>query len=190
MPFPPNHKVAEKQAEALNFANDVICKVKLAMPYGAGNQRADVLRTGGQSAVRTQLAYDAWERSRPPHRFKPKLLAGIAKTYGAGNCDMAGAMAYTLLRGSLDDRFEVMLIPNQPSGHTYAAFKYQGTEDSASIIVDPWPILPMATLEEHHFWGSLTTSKTASLENRGSGIVESRRKSGSNYRKNTMSCLL
>ena len=145
----PNYNVSEIQAKALDFANDVISQVRRAMPYGAGNLALDVQNTGGASAVRTQRAYDA--ASSVSQHVKPKVLAGIARKYGAGNCDMAGSMAYTLLRGKLDARFEVMLILND--GHTYAAFKFMDAPDSASIIVDPWPTSGMATFAEHHFMG-------------------------------------
>jgi hypothetical protein len=177
----------QTQATALNFANHVILDVKLARPYGAGNLKWDVrpayptpvCSTRRQSVERTRRAYVAWQDQLRRHEtwqgtggwprerrretlnpFKPKLLAGIATMYGAGKCDMAGAMAYTLLRGNLDHNFEVMLIQRprhnnadgiSDDGHTYAGFKYQGTENSEAIIVDPWPTFAMATLAEHHF---------------------------------------
>jgi hypothetical protein len=168
----PYRSVNQTQATALNFANHVISEVKLARPFGAANLKSDVRLAyapsfwrwfpsksrhpaTNQSVVRTQQVYQLHERQRnqPGTRhadtLKPRLLAGIANRYGAGNCDMAGAMAYTLLRGNLDSNFEVMLI--QSPGHTYAGFKLQGAPDNEAIIVDPWPTLPMATLAEDHF---------------------------------------
>ena len=96
------------------------------------------------------------KRSLPENQaedFKPKLLAGIAEKYGAGNCDMAGSMAYTLMRAALTADYEVMLIVNQKYHHTYAAFNEVGGALSDAIIVDPWPTSGMATLAEHHFQG-------------------------------------
>lgn len=59
----PNHRLStQAQADALNFANGVISDVRYLMPYGAGNLAADVERTGGKSAARTQLAYDHYEK--------------------------------------------------------------------------------------------------------------------------------
>ncbi|NHZ83008.1 hypothetical protein F2P44_27570 [Massilia sp. CCM 8695] len=80
-------------------------------------------------------------------------MAGIAEKYGAGNCDMAGSMAYTMMRAALNNSFEIMLILNTAYGHTYSAFKEAGAADATAIIVDPWPTSGMATLAEHHFQG-------------------------------------
>lgn len=179
----PYQSVNQTQATALNFANHVISEVKLARPFGAGNLKSDVRLAyapsfwrwfpsksrhpaTNQSVVRTQRVYRVHQQLRnapgTPHAntLKPRLMAGIANRYGAGNCDMAGAMAYTLLRGNLDSNFEVMLF--QSPGHTYAGFKLQGTPDNEAIIVDPWPTLAMATLADDHFmWphGARTVSR-------------------------------
>ena len=179
----PYRSVNQTQATALNFANHVISEVKLARPFGAANLQSDVRLAyapsfwrwfpsksrhpaTNQSVVRTQRVYQLhdWQRNQPGTRhantLKPRLMAGIANRYGAGNCDLAGAMVYTLLRGNLDSNFEVMLI--QSPGHTYAGFKLQGAPDDEAIIVDPWPTLPMATLSGDHFMYSADSATVVS----------------------------
>jgi hypothetical protein len=156
MPQLPTVAVNAEQARRLDFGNQIISMVRQKIPYGAGNLAVDVARTGGVSEPRTARVYEVHgvaKQQLNKQGFKPKLLAGIAAKYGAGNCDMAGSMAYTMMRAALSADFEVMLIINRGGGHTYAAFKEANAPDSTAIIVDPWPTSGMATLAQHHFQG-------------------------------------
>lgn len=151
----PIVSVTAAQAEQLDYANRVITTVRDRMRYGAGNQSDDLARTENWSSRFTARVYEVYDHVYAglshQNKTKPKLLAGIADRYSAGNCDMAGAMAFTIMRGMLPDIFEIMFIRGK--GHTYAAFKMAAADDSTAIIVDPWPTSAIATLANHHFMG-------------------------------------
>jgi hypothetical protein len=148
MPALSSKNVSGYDARNLDIGNEVISQVRRLMPYGSGNQVTDYQRTEGESARRTRLAYAMHEREGEGV-FKPRLLASIASQYGAGNCDMTGAMAYSLLRGALTEEFVVSFV--QVKEHTFAAFRHWTQEPEDAVIVDPWPPQGMAVMAKDHF---------------------------------------
>ena len=148
MPPLPSKAISNRDARNLDIGNEVIAHVQRLLPYGSGNQRPDYDRTAGESATRTQVAYETHTREGAGV-FKPRLLAGISSQVGAGNCDSTGAMAYCLLRGTLTNDYTVSFI--QVKGHTYAAFRHYMQDASEAVIVDPWPPQGMAVLAKDHF---------------------------------------
>jgi len=164
----PTKKVSDEIATQLDFGNKVIEMVRRKMPYGAANQRVDMRMSNQEANPRTAQGYNRFNEARMYFGKigpKPKLLAGVAEKFGAGNCDMAGAMAYTIMRRTLSDDFEVMFIEGK--GHTYSAFKIVDQPDSAAIVVDPWPTSGMATLAVDHFMG--LGGRSTVLRKRGKG---------------------
>lgn len=142
-------EIGPRKASLLNYGNHVINLVRARIPQ-MGNQQAD--RHGSNfPEYMAKRAYEVMEMAKKEHDvfgFKPKLLAGIAAKYEAGNCDMAAAMSYTILRAHLTDDFEVIL--KKTSNHTFAGFRQIGAPDTEIVIVDPWPPSGMATLFEDY----------------------------------------
>lgn len=179
MPLLPS-QVSSAQAMRLNFANHIISKVRQRLSFGAGNQEVDHDATGGESSRRTNRVYwmydlamgqlDSSERNQKPR--KPKLMAGIADKYGAGNCDMAAAMSFTILRELLDANWDVIWIAQ--SHHAYAGFKPKGSSNTEITVVDAWPTYGMATLLDDHFLGDIDHAAVSIKEGKRTEAISDR----------------
>ncbi|MBJ7221840.1 MULTISPECIES: type III effector [unclassified Brenneria] len=135
-----NIRVDSSTMENLNLAQETLRQVKMMLPYGAGNQKADIIATQGESAVRVLMHR---EKSDSPF---PMVNAREAARYQAGNCHEHADLAYTLLAGKKVDA-PVQIVDDKNWEHEYVLIgdpRDQTWGEQKTVVVDPWVRLPTA----------------------------------------------
>ena len=137
-----------RTAQHLVCARATIDLVKALLPFGAGNQIKDMVRTGGESHLRSVLAKRATRyvvsRAAPDDKCIHRAKAAIR--WKSGFCDENAALAFAILR-SLPELKDARIdwIINHKLHHNIAIIR--GDKPEHDVMVDPWatfaiPCLP------------------------------------------------
>ena len=136
-----------RTATHLTCARATLDLVKALLPFGAGNQIKDLVRTGGESHIRSVLAKKAAEGavSKAPPEQKCIGRATAAISWKSGFCDENAALAFAILR-SLPELKDTRIdwIVNRKLRHNMAIIR--GNTPEHDVIVDPWMIFPVPCL--------------------------------------------
>ncbi|QTF09515.1 type III effector [Brenneria izadpanahii] len=136
--------VSASTMEHLQLAQEALRKVKMLLPYGAGNQTAEVLYTGGESMARTYMV------RRTPFS-SPIQAAWDAARHQSGNCQEFASVSYTLL-AQQSINAPVSFVKDQNWCHAYVLIgdpRDQTWGEKNTVVVDPWVRYPSAvTLQE------------------------------------------
>lgn len=132
----------EKLADA-TWANRV---AKSAIPSGAGNQRADIIESGGESWARMHLADAKYSGGGSTGQLKR------AQKFQGGNCAVHAAVAAAALQ-SRGVSYPINRVRMQLPGGNSHEFILLGDRresgDRDTVVVDPWPTHPSAcTLDQ------------------------------------------
>ncbi|MDX5628069.1 MULTISPECIES: hypothetical protein [unclassified Brenneria] len=142
-----NIRVDASTMENLKLAQETLRKVKRMLPYGAGNQKADVIYTKGESAMRLLMLR---ERAASPF---PVVNAKEVARHQAGNCGEQAELSYTLLAGQRVNA-PVQYVSDKNWDHEYVLIgdpRDQFWGDQHTVVVDPWVRFPTAvTLAQAH----------------------------------------
>jgi hypothetical protein len=134
-------EVSDSTLNHLRNASDVLLKTKRLLPFGAGNQKADIIHSQGESAARTVMLIDHHPR------FAAPLVAGRqAAQYQGGKCRQHSNVAYTLLAGQKIDA-PVMMVNDQHQDHGYCLIgdpRDPRWGERSTVVVDAWPGYPVA----------------------------------------------
>lgn len=147
----PNFQFKEVSPQVnarLAVATRVIQLAKQLLPMGAGNQRADVQRTGGASWHLTGMV-----QQNPNYVWTKPLSSGtITAAYGAGNCQDQAAVVYTILRSEVSAIEKISFCVHQGIHHSFTTIGEPLVDPKNEVVVvDPWPINTQAVLWEDHF---------------------------------------
>lgn len=134
-------RVSSSTMEHLQLAQDTLRKAKMIMPYGAGNQKVEMVYTGGETSARVIM-----------HRVKTEKAAAIpnalmAARYQAGNCNEMADLSYTLLAQKRINA-PVLLLDDSDWDHKYVLIgdpRDQTWGEKNTVVVDPWVRYPSAT---------------------------------------------
>ncbi|RLM27742.1 hypothetical protein BIY29_01265 [Brenneria alni] len=124
----------------LGLAQETLRKVKMMLPYGAGNQTAEVVYTGGESWARTKMA-----RNVPLNNLISDALH-FARCQ-AGNCSEMADLTYALLAQTRINA-PVMRVNDTHWDHAYVLIgdpRDQSWGESNTVVVDPWVRYPSAS---------------------------------------------
>ena len=151
----PKKEVSSKAMGRLSNAKSAIKATKKDLSHGAGNIRADILKSNMNSRTRLLLNRDKrfWEfttaAARAAARRSPVAL-GIAKTMQSqgGNCGEHAWLGYYHLQqlgqGDLNRVSHSM-------DHGFVVIGDLGKDTDADLVAcDPWPTAPTACLWEDH----------------------------------------
>ncbi|PWC15009.1 type III effector [Brenneria roseae subsp. americana] len=137
--------VSSSTMEHLQLAQETLRKVKMMLPYGAGNQKVEMIYTGGESSARALM-----------HREKSSQDAPIpnsrqAARYQAGNCEETSDLSYALLAQKRINA-PVLLVGDSDWDHKYVLIgdpRDQNWGERNTVVVDPWARYPSAaTLDQ------------------------------------------
>nr|WP_113864794.1 type III effector [Brenneria salicis]NMN92377.1 hypothetical protein [Brenneria salicis ATCC 15712 = DSM 30166]RBP67717.1 hypothetical protein DES54_101239 [Brenneria salicis ATCC 15712 = DSM 30166]RLM32313.1 hypothetical protein BHG07_00325 [Brenneria salicis ATCC 15712 = DSM 30166] len=134
-------RVNSSTTEHLQLAQETLRKTKMMMPYGAGNQKVEMVYTRGESSARVIM-----------HRATTKKSAAIpnalmAARYQAGNCNEMADVSYTLLAQKRINA-PVLLLDDNDWDHKYVLIgdpRDQIWGEKNTVVVDPWVRYPSAT---------------------------------------------
>ncbi|RLM27743.1 hypothetical protein BIY29_01270 [Brenneria alni] len=132
--------VSTSTMEHLQLTQDTLRKVKMMLPYGAGNQAADVIYTGGESMARTNMI-------RETPFSHPAQSARESARHQAGNCQEYALLSYTLL-AQQPINAPVSLVQDKNWCHIYVLIgdpRDQVWGEKNTVVVDPWVRYPSAT---------------------------------------------
>jgi hypothetical protein len=136
----PRVEVSDSTLNHLRNASDVLLKTKRLFPFGAGNQKADIIHSQGESAARTAMLIDHHPR------FAAPLVAGRqAAQYQGGKCRQHSNVAYTILSGQRIDA-PVMMVNDQHQDHGYCLIgdpRDPRWGETSTVVVDAWPGYPV-----------------------------------------------
>ncbi|RLM27744.1 hypothetical protein BIY29_01275 [Brenneria alni] len=130
--------------EHLRLAQDTLRKVKMMLPYGAGNQKTDIIYTGGESWARTEMARCSLSRD-------PIDYALQSARHQAGNCSEMTSLSFALLAQQRINA-PVLRVCDREWNHSYVLIgdpRDQTWGERNTVVVDPWVTYPSAaTLDQ------------------------------------------
>ena len=134
--------------QKIAVGDSVILTVKQLLPNGAGNQQFDYYRNNNNSTRFTGLVQKCYGADW----YRPLRNAGAALKFGAGNCQEQASVAYALLRERLNNSTFASFCVSWDYKHSFATIGNPLTDNPRDVIVvDPWPQLAQAVLQEDHF---------------------------------------
>lgn len=140
--------VAKETLDLLALGDQVIARVRSLVPYGAGNQRVDFTRTGGEAGYRTKLAQQTYGNDW----WRPARNAAATMKFKSGNCQDQAAVAYLCLRESLSTAHKVSFCVAHSTKHSFSTIGIPNVDsEDKVVVVDSWPIHAQAVLWKHHF---------------------------------------
>jgi hypothetical protein len=147
MPFRFSAVSAELK-RLLDIGDDVIRKSRALVVMGAGNQKANIVKSKGVSSVLTGAVQNnanyVWNQ--------PLKNGGVTAAFGAGNCQDQGALTYTILRSVLSKNEIASFCVNNGERHSFATIGDPERSPPTQVVcVDPWPIKAQAVLLDDHF---------------------------------------
>ncbi|WP_208908629.1 type III effector [Paracidovorax avenae] len=144
-------RVRSETMKNLKTASDVLMEVKHMMPFGAGNQIADIVQTQGESWARASMARVTAGRNSSVMEYGQ---AGMQAQGGA--CNEHASVAFVAL-ASREINAPITRVKDSRIDHAYALIgdpRDPRWGESDTVVVDPWARYPSAcTLAEtgmHH----------------------------------------
>lgn len=137
----------------MNAAQKLIWDVKLReLPYGAGNQYSDIVRTMGESGVRAKMSRNMQEQGGHvglyPHW---RQVARYASRYGAGNCqEFSASVLEKLEQSNLRHPIGIARIstrhPDRPHVVPYIGDERDRRYGTTNTVLMPtWEVYPTVT---------------------------------------------
>lgn len=126
----------------LRNASDVLLRTKRLLPFGAGNQKADIIHSQGEAAARTAMLID-----QHPGFPAPIIASKQAAQFQGGKCRQHADVTYTILAGQKIGA-PVMMVNDQHQDHGYCLIgdpRDPRWGDAATVVVDAWPGYPVAS---------------------------------------------
>ncbi|RLM27746.1 hypothetical protein BIY29_01285 [Brenneria alni] len=125
--------------EHLRLAQDTLRKVKMMLPYGAGNQKSEVIYTGGESWARTRMLR---------HIPVSNPIDGALNTarHQAGNCSEIADVGYALLARQRINA-PILRVADREWDHSYVLIgdpRDHTWGEKDTVIFDPWVRYPAA----------------------------------------------
>lgn len=138
-----------RTATHLTYARTAIDLVKTLLPFGAGNQLKDLVRTGGESYFRADLA----QNLVPFLSDEISSIAAAAIRWKSGYCTQQAALTFAILR-SLPELKDAQIDWVRYPHHSHFMVVIRGDTPEHDVIVDPWvpfavPGLPADATELH-----------------------------------------
>ncbi|ATA24958.1 hypothetical protein BIY26_01570 [Brenneria goodwinii] len=137
--------VSASTMEHLQLAQETLRKVKMLLPYGAGNQKVEMVYTNGESSARSLMHRERSSANAPIPN------ASQAARYQAGNCEEHADIAYALLAQNRINA-PVLHVGDSDWEHKYILIgdpRDQTWGEKNTVVVDPWVRYPAAvTLEQ------------------------------------------
>jgi hypothetical protein len=149
--------VSPKALRRIEIGKQALRKAKDKL-IGAGNLESDLIDTGGETDLRTDLAYEITEEyDNILGPLKPQgneaQTAYAAKLAGAGNCDHNAAIAYRWLGKHGDPEDKISRCTYTGLNHTFVVIGDWKTESHRDcVVVDPWPTKAEVCLLTQHQW--------------------------------------
>lgn len=135
-------EVSSETMNHLRNATDVLLKTKRLLPFGAGNQKADIVHSQGESAARVAMLLD-----RNPRPMAPIIGSKQVALYQGGKCRQHADVGYTLLSGQKIDA-PVLMVNDQHQDHGYCLIgdpRDPRWGETDTVVVDAWPGYPVAS---------------------------------------------
>ncbi|RLM27745.1 hypothetical protein BIY29_01280 [Brenneria alni] len=137
--------VSASTMEHLQLAQETLRKVKMILPYGAGNQKADIIYTQGESLARSLMRNLETSSSTPFYNAKE------AARHQVGECEEHANVAYTLLAQKRINA-PILHVEDNDWDHHYVLIgdpRDQTWGEKDTVVVDPWVRYPSAvTIEQ------------------------------------------
>lgn len=139
-------RVSRSTMEILTVASEVLRQVKHLFPFGAENQKADLVQSQGESLARALAA-----RDRTSDEATVVEAARAAMEAQGGNCAEHADVTYAALATRTLDA-PVMRVSDSNWDHGYVVIgdpRDSRWGERHTVVVDPWPRYPTAcTLAE------------------------------------------
>jgi hypothetical protein len=128
----------------------VIRQVTGYLTHGIGNQRTHLLKTEKEAGLRTYAAQQLYDSD--PTRYRYMRMAAATIKFGAGACHEVAALAYCVLRETVDTSTPVCYVTSEHCEHAFATIGIPGVQgDDEVIVVDAWPTMAQAVRWKDHF---------------------------------------
>lgn len=142
---------------AIQYADEVISKVKELLYVGADNQ---VTQHTDESSKGLYMArnFEQVMRRRVEHKYDVRHIRPIAVSALAthtGNCGEQAAVAYCLAL-EIPENWVICVVKSLGMDHTFVTIGNPQIDASDKVVViDPWPTQARAVLMKHHFCGDM-----------------------------------
>ncbi len=134
-------EVDQETFKLLTIAENLNRKVRNEFPLGAGNQKQDVLNSGGLSLFRVAVLQEiqAIHLQKQP-QFSQEYIR-LMQSSGAGNCGEHAEMAYHYATSLYGDQLDVKRVNSSDNSHSFVVIQNRGnTNPKNRVVIDTWAI--------------------------------------------------